>query len=50
MNVDDKFWSLLASTGDLAYMGELSIIVTASSVLDVSSGPGSVSDIFYINY
>ena len=47
--IDDKSGSLLASTGDLAYMEPL-IIVTASSILDVGRGPGSVSDIFCINY
>ena len=31
------------------YEGSL-IIVTASSILDVGEGPGSVSDIFGINY
>ena len=50
MNVDDKSGSLLDNTGDLAYMGEPLIIVTASSVLDVGRGPGFVSDIFFINY
>ena len=50
MNVDNKSGSLLANTGDLAYMGEPLIIVTASSILDVGRGPGSVSDIFCINY
>ena len=48
--IDDKFESLLANTGDLAYMGEPLIIVTASSILDVGRLPGSVSDIFCINY
>ena len=50
MSVDDKSGSLLASTGNLQYMGEPLIIVTASSILDVGRGPGSVSDIFCINY
>ena len=50
MNVDDKSGNLLDNTGDLAYMGEPLIIVTASSILDVGRGPGSVSDIFCINY
>ena len=50
MNVDDKSGSILANTGDLAYMGEPLIIVTESSVLYVGRGPGSVSDIFCINY
>ena len=50
MNVDDKSWSLLANTGDLAYMGEPLIIVTASSILDVGRGPGSVSGICCIKY
>ena len=48
--IDDKCRSLLANTGDLVYMGESLIIVTASSILDVVGGPGSVSDIFCINY
>ena len=48
--IDDKCGSLLAITGDLEYMGEPSIIVTASSILDAGRGPGSVSDIFCINY
>ena len=48
--IDDKSRSLLAKTRDLAYTGELLIIVTASSILDVGRGPGSVSDIFCINY
>ena len=50
MNVDDKSGNLLDNTGDLAYMGEPLIIVTASSILDVGRGPGFVSDIFFINY
>ena len=33
MSVDDKSGSLLANTGDLAYMWERLIIVTASSIL-----------------
>ena len=37
--IDDKSGSLLANTGDLAYMGEPLIIVTASSILDVGRGP-----------
>ena len=37
--IDDKSESLLANTGDLAYMGEPLIIVTASSILDVGRGP-----------
>ena len=37
--IDDKSGSLLANTGDLAYMGEPLIIVTASSILDVGKGP-----------
>ena len=49
MNADDKSGSPLANTGDLAYMGEPLIIVTASSILDVGRGRGSVSVIFYIN-
>ena len=39
-----------ANTGDLAYMREPFIIVTASSILDVAREPGSVLDIFCINY
>ena len=50
MSVDDKSRSLLVNTGNLAYVGEQLIIVTASSILDVGRGPGSVSDIFCINY
>ena len=46
--IDDKSGSLLASTRDLTYMGEPLIIVTASSILDVSRGPRSVSDIFLL--
>ena len=49
MNVDDKSGSLLVDTGDLAYIGETVIIVTASSILDISRGPESISDIFCIN-
>ena len=48
--IDDKCRSLLANAGDLAYTGEPLIIVTASSILDVGKRPGSVSDIFCINY
>ena len=47
---DNKSGSLLANTVDLAYMGEPLIIVAASSILDIGRGPGSVSDIFCINY
>ena len=47
---DDKRRSVLAKTGDSAYMGESSIIVTAKSILDVDKRPGSVSDISCINY
>ena len=36
--IDDKSGRLLANTGDLAYMGEPLIIVTASSILDVGRG------------
>ena len=50
MNADDKSGSPLVNTGDLAYMGEPLIIVTASSILDVGRGPGSVSDICCIKY
>ena len=50
MNVDDKSESLLANTGDLAYIGEPLIIVTASSILDIGKGPESISDIFCISY
>ena len=32
--IDDKSGSLLANTGDLAYIGERLIIVTASSILE----------------
>ena len=39
MNADDKSGSPLANTGDLAYMGEPLIIVTASSILDVGREP-----------
>ena len=46
---DDKCGSVLANTGDLAYMGESLIIVTVKSILDVDKGPGSVSDICCIN-
>ena len=49
MNVEDKPGIFLANTGDLAYMGEPLIIVTASSILDVDWGQRSVSDIFCIN-
>ena len=48
--IDDKCRSLHANTGDLAYMGEPLIIVTASFLLDVGTRPGSVSDIFCFNY
>ena len=48
--IGDKSGSLLANTGDLAYVEEPLIIVTASSILDVCRGSGSVSDIFCINY
>ena len=48
--IDDKSRSLLANAGDLAYMGQPLIIVTASSILDVARGPEFVSDIFCINY
>ena len=36
--IDDKCRSLHANTGDLAYMGEPLIIVTASCMLDVDRG------------
>ena len=53
-NYECKSWwkmrSLLANTGDLAYMEELLIIITASSIFDVGRGPGSVWDIFCIGY
>ena len=48
--IDDKYGSLLANTGDMEYMGEPLIIVTASSILGVCRELGSVSDIFCINY
>ena len=48
--IDDKSGSVLSITRDLAYMGEPLIIVTASSILDVGRGPGSVSDICCIKY
>ena len=48
--IDDKCWNLLANKGELTYMGEPLIIVTASSILDVGKGPRSVSDIFYTYY
>ena len=41
MNVDDKSGSLLANTGDLAYIGEPLIIVTPSSILGIGRGPRS---------
>ena len=47
MNIDDKSGSLL---GYLGYMREPLITVTASSILDVGRGPGSVSDICCIKY
>ena len=47
--IDDKSGSLLANTGDLAYMEE-PLIVTASAILDVGKGRESVSDIFCINF
>ena len=43
--IDYKYGTLLATTEDLANIGEPFIIVT-----DVGRGPGSVSDIFFINY
>ena len=46
--IDDKSGSLMANTGDLVYMGELLIIVTANSTLDIGRGPRSVLDIFFI--
>ena len=48
--IDDKIPGLLTKTGDLAYMGEPFIVLTASCILDVGSRPGSVSDNFCINY
>ena len=48
--INDKWGSLLANTGGLKYIGEPLIIVTAISALNVGRGPGSVSDIFCINY
>ena len=50
MNEDDKSGSLLANTGNFAYIGEPLIIVTASSILDIGREPGSISEIFCINY
>ena len=41
---------LLENTGDLAYMGEPLIIVKGSPILDVGKGPGSVSDVIFINH
>ena len=35
--------------GDLAYMGETSVSVTASSILEAGRGQESVSDNFCIN-
>ena len=37
--IDDESRSLLANTGDLAYMGEPLIIATASFIVDVGRGP-----------
>ena len=37
--MDDKSGSLLANTGDSAYMGDPLIIATASFILDVGRGP-----------
>ena len=48
--IDDTCGSILANTGDLTYMEEPLIIVATNSILDVVRGPGSVSDIFCINY
>ena len=48
--IDDKSGSLLANTGDLAYMGEPLIIVTPNYILNISRGPVSVLDIFCVNY
>ena len=36
--IDDKCRSRLANTGDLAYMGQPLIVVTARSILDVGRG------------
>ena len=44
--IDDKSRILLANTGDLAYIGEPLIVVTASFILDVSKGAGSVFKYF----
>ena len=41
MNVDDKSGSLLANTGNLAYIREPLIIVTPSSILGTGRGLGS---------
>ena len=43
----DKCESLLANTGDLAYMGEPLIIVTVNSILDLGRRPTTVSDILH---
>ena len=49
--IDDKCESILVNnTGELPFIGEPLILVTASSILDVGRGPGSVPDIFCINY
>ena len=47
---NDKCGSSLVNTGGLAYGGGALIIFTASSILDVGRGPGSVLDIFCIDY
>ena len=49
MNVGDKSRSLLANTGDLAYIWGTLIIVTASSILGIGRPPGPIWDIFCIN-
>ena len=41
--IDDKSGSLLVNTEGQAYMGEHIIIVTASYILDVGRGTGSIN-------
>ena len=49
--IDDKCESILINnTGELPFIGEPLILVTASSILDVGRGPGFVPDIFCIDY
>ena len=42
-----KCESVLASKGDLAYIGEPLITVTVNSILDLGRRPRTVSDILY---